>query len=95
MGVMTLRVTLLRCSKSRLDLSKTFRFQMRLLNALVFLMRVSGTIEVPTASKTIDDLLIKPRTSIDQTKTQEYAKLFYCAQAMLAGVKVDPRVQAA
>lgn len=59
--------------------------------AMVFLMRVSGIIEVPRGAASVDDLIVRPRASIDQTKTLAYARLFYCASAMLDGVKIDPR----
>ena len=63
-------------------------------NAVAFLMRVRGIIESPTRSEVVDDLIIRPRTSIYQSKTEAYGKLFYCAQAMLAGSKVNPRAMA-
>lgn len=64
-------------------------------NAVAFLMRVRGVIESSTRSEVVDDLIIRPRTSIYQLKTEAYGKLFYCAQAMLAGSKVNPRDMAA
>jgi len=63
--------------------------------AMTFLMRVSGTVVVSSTNKSVDDLVVVPRVSIDQDNKVAYTRLFYCAQAMLAGLKVDPRKKVA
>lgn len=65
-------------------------------NALVFLMRLDGTVVAPRGARSIHDLIMKPRAAIPHSIDKEaFARLFYCAQAMLAGVDVDPCAQAA
>lgn len=66
-------------------------------NALVFLTRASGTIEVPSHAETMDDLEVIRRPSFHLVRELKggYQRLFFCAHAMLAGLKVDPRKKVA
>lgn len=62
--------------------------------AMVFLTRISGTIEAPDGAQTMDDLTVRRRPSIDASKRMKgaYCRLWYCAYGMLAGVAIDPRI---
>lgn len=62
---------------------------------LVFVLRLKGTIVAPSDAETIHDLRQVPRAAIDLSKLDDYVTLFFCAQAMLAGVKIDPRAEQA
>lgn len=78
--------------------NRAFGMSRAIRNSLIFGMCLAGDIVVPDGAKTIDDLQQAPRRSVDlSNKKQEdaYTQLFYCVQAMLAGVTIDPRVDAA
>lgn len=62
--------------------------------SMVFLTRISGTITAPDGAKSIDDLVVIRRQSVDAHKDKKlaYMRIWHCAYGMLAGVAIDPRV---
>lgn len=64
-------------------------------NVFVFRVRLDGTVVAPRGTRSFEDLTLKSRTSVSNSPDKRaLIRVFYCAQAMLAGVDIDPRADA-